>query len=117
MEAFNLDPATLSRTTVVAQASAAIQKAAASSGIAVGSVRESPARASSKELASIQLEATGPVPAVTSLLGRLQSVGYPLVVETVQINAEPTRPGQIKLNLTLVVLDFEQWKKGAVPNA
>ncbi len=117
MEAFNLDPATLSRTTAVAQASAAIQKTAAGSGVMVGPIRESPARPSSKELASIQMEAMGPVPAITALLGRLESLGYPLVVETVQITADPMRPGPVKMSLTILILDFEQWKKAEVPNA
>jgi hypothetical protein len=101
----------------VAQATAAIQNTAASSGVMVASVRESPARPSSKELASIQMETAGPVPAVTALLSRLQSVGYPLIVENVQINAEPTRPGQLKMSLTIVIMDFEPWKKGEPPNA
>jgi hypothetical protein len=117
MENFNLDPARLSRTTAVAEASAAIQKTAASGGVQVGAVRESPARPSSKELGSIQLETIGPVPALTALLGRLESVGYPLIVETVQITAEPMRPGQVKMSLTILVLDFDQWKKGETPNA
>jgi len=117
MEAFNLDPARLYRTTAVAEASAAIQNTAASTGVMVASIRESPARSASKELASIQMEAVGPAPAITTLLGRLESVGFPLIVETVQINAEPTRPGQVKMNLTIILLDFDPWKKGAVPNA
>lgn len=117
MENFKLDPAQLSRTTAVAEASAAIQKTAAASGIQVGPVRESPARPSSKELGTIQLETTGPIPAISSLLSRLESVGYPLIIETVQIAAEPMRPGQIKMSLTILVLDFDQWKKGEAPNA
>ena len=117
MENFNLDPARLSRTTAVAEASAAIQKTAAASGVQVGAVRESPARALSKELGTIQMETTGPVPAVTALLARFESVGYPLIVETVQISPEPTRPGQIKMSLTILLLDFDQWKKGDTPNA
>ncbi len=117
MEGFKLDPASLSSTTAVAQASLAIQQAALGSGIQVGPVRESPARPANKELASVQLECTGPVPAITGLLNRLEGVGFPLVIETVQITAEPTKPGQIKLNLTVVILDFDQWKKGEVPNA
>ena|SRR5436190_2395951 len=117
MDNFNLDPARLSRTTAVAEASAAIQRTAAASGIQVGPVRETPARPSSKELGTIQLETTGPVPSLTSLLGRLEAVGYPLIVESVQIAAEPTRPGQVKMSLTILVLDFDQWKKGEGPNA
>ena len=117
MEGFKMDPASLSSTTAVARASLAIQKAALGSGIQVGPVRESPARPANKELASVQLECTGPVPAITGLLDRLESVGFPLVIETVQITTEPTKPGQVKLSLTVVILDFDQWKKGEVPNA
>jgi hypothetical protein len=116
IENFNLDPARLSRTTVVAEASAAIQKTAAATGVQVGAVRESPARAMSKELGTIQMETIGPVPAIMALLGRFESVGYPLIVDSLQIAAEPTRPGQIKMSLTILVLDFDQWKKGGTPN-
>jgi hypothetical protein len=115
MEAFKLDPAKLNKSTAVAEASAAIQKAAAAGGIQLGAIRESPARPSNKELATIQIEATGPVPVVTALLSRLDSVGYPLVIETVQITPMPMGPGMVKLGLTIVILDFEQWKKEGVP--
>jgi hypothetical protein len=116
MEGFRMDPAKLSRTTVVAEASAAIQKAATGGGVKLGPVRESPARPSSKELASMQLEGTGPVPAVMGLLSRLQSVGYPLVIDSVQLTPD-MKPGQIRVSLTILILDFEQWKKEGQPNA
>src|SRR5437899_3753014 len=54
MENSQLDPAKLKKATVVAEASSAVQQAAMSSGIQVGPIRESPARPSSRELASIQ---------------------------------------------------------------
>jgi hypothetical protein len=117
MDDFKLDPAKLNRSTAVAEASAAIQKAAAAAGIQVGPVRESAGRSANKELATVQLEGTGPVPAVTALLSRLQSVGYPLVIESVQLTPMPMGPAMLKFNLTLVILDFEQWKKGGVGNA
>jgi hypothetical protein len=110
MEGFQMDPAKLYRTSVVAQASAAIQKAATTGGMAVGPIRESPARGSSKELVSMQLEGSGPVPAVMAFLSRLESVGFPLVIDSVQLTPD-MRPGQLKLNLTLVILDFDQWKE------
>jgi hypothetical protein len=118
MEEFQLDPAKLSRASVVGEASAAIQRAAAGSGLQVGSVRESPARSSSKELASVTFEGTGPVPAVLGLLKRMETLGYPMIIDSVQIAPE-TRggPGQVKLNLTIVILDFEQWKAEEKPNA
>jgi len=117
MENFKLDPARLSRTTMVAEASAAIQKAAAGGAVGVGPVRESPPRPGNKELATVQLEATGPPAAVTALLGRLETVGYPLIIESVQMTAEPMRPGAVKVNLTIVILDFDQWKKEDAPHA
>jgi hypothetical protein len=117
MEDFQLDPGKLSRATLMADASAAIQRAATSSGLQPGPVRESPSRPSNKELASLQMEASGPVPSAMSLLGRLQTVGFPLLIDSVQITPEPTRPGQIKLHLTILILDFDQWKTEERPNA
>ncbi len=114
METFKLDPGSLSRTTAVAQASAAIQKTAAGSGIQVGPVREAAGRPASKELATLQLEGVGPVPAVTSLLSRLETVGFPVIVDTVQFTPDPARPGQMKVSLTIIILDFDQWE---VPHA
>ena len=111
METFKMDPARLSRTTMVAEASAAIQKAAAAGGVAVGPMRESPARSANKELATVQMEATGAPPAVTALLGRLETLGFPLIIDNVQMTAEPMRPGAVKVNLTIVILDFDQWKE------
>ena len=115
-ETFRMDLQKLSKATLVAEASAAIQKAAGSGGVQLGPVRESPARASAKELASMQIEGTGAVPAVMTLLHRLETLGYPLVVDSVQISPD-AKPGMIKINLTIVILDFEQWKGEEVPRA
>ena len=82
----------------------------------MGPVRESPGRASSKELGSVQIEGTGPVPAVMGLLGRLESVGYPLIIDSVQLTPD-MRPGQLKMSLTIVILDFDEWKKEGPPHA
>ena len=64
----------------------------------------------------MQLEGAGPVPAVTAFLHRLDTLGFPLIVDSVQLSPEP-RPGMLKLNLTIIILDFDQWKKEEVPNA
>ena len=117
MESLHLDPAKLSRASVVGAASDAIQKAAATGGLKLGPIRESPARPSTKELASMQLEGAGPVPAVTTFLHRLDTLGYPLIVDSVQLSPEPTRPGLLKLTLTIIILDFDQWKKEDAPHA
>jgi hypothetical protein len=115
-ETFRIEPDKLLRATVVAEASAAIQKAAGTIKVQLGQVRESAARASAKELVSMQLEGSGPVPAVLTFLHRLETLGYPVVIDSMQINAD-TRPGMIKLNMTIIILDFDQWKKEEMPNA
>src|SRR5262245_3507715 len=102
METFNMDPTKLSKATIVGDASSAIQKAAAGGGFAVGPVREPPARSTAREL-TLQLEGSGPLPAVMGMLHRLQTLGYPLIIDSVQITAEASRPGQVKMNLTIVI--------------
>src|SRR4051812_47142252 len=56
MEASRLDPGKLSRTSLVAEASSAILKAATIGGIQLGPMRESAARQSGKELTAMQLD-------------------------------------------------------------
>jgi hypothetical protein len=114
---FHLDPMTLARTSLVAQASSAIQKASSAAGVAAGSIRETPAHGAGKEIASIQFEGTGPVPAVMALLYQLERAGAPLIVDSVRITGSPRQPGAVKVNLTIVVLDFEQWKAEGPPHA
>jgi hypothetical protein len=117
MNDYHLDPAKLTRATVVGEASEKIQQTAASSGIQVGPVREAPAKASAKELATLQFEGTGPVPAVLSLLKRMEILGYPLIVDSVEITPNPMRPDQIKISMTVVILDFDKWKTEDKPHA
>jgi len=112
-----IDPAKLSHSTVVAGASAALQKAAAANGIQLGPIRESPVRASAKEMASVQFEGTGQVRSVLALLHALNGVGYPLLIDSVQVSVDASRPGQVKVSMTVVILDFDQWKTPEVPRA
>ena len=116
-ETFHMDPRKLSKATLVAEASDAIQKAAGLGGIQVGPIRESPARSSAKELTSMQLEGVGPVPAVITLLHHLESIGFPLLLDSIQISPEAAKPGMVKVNLTIVILNFDQWKTEVKPHA
>jgi hypothetical protein len=116
METFRIDPMKLAATSLVAQASAAIQKASDESGMAAGPIRESQAHGAN-EAASIQFETSGPVSGVVALLYNLERTGFPLVVDSVQIGSDNRRPGNLKVNLTILVLDFDKWKKEERPNA
>lgn len=117
MDEFHLDPAKLSTNSVVADASAAIQKAVMSGGVKPGSIRETTERASAKELATIEFDGSGPVAAVISLLHQLPLLGYPLVIDSLQITPDPMRPDQVKLNVKIIVLNFEEWKKPEASHA
>ena len=110
MDDFNLDPAKLKRETVVSEASAAIQKAAKAGGLQLGSIRETAGRGSGMALATVQIESSGPIPASLSFLAGLNRIGFPLVVDSVQFSADNGRPGQVKLNLTILIWDFDQQK-------
>ena len=117
MDDFHFDPAMLTTNTLVADASAAIQKAATSGGLQPGPVRESAGRSANKALATIQFEGSGQVASVMAFLQRLPMLGFPLLVDSVQISSDPMRPGQMKLNITVIVLDFDQWKNQEASHA
>ena len=116
-EAYQLDPRKIKKETLVADASAAIQNAARQGGIELGPIRETAGRASGRELSSIQVEGAGPLPAALTLLHQLQTLGFPLVIDQLQLTPESPRPGMMKMNLTIVILNYEAWKTGERPNA
>ena len=139
-ELYQLDPRNIKKETLVADASAAIQTAAQQGGIALGPLREAPARSTGRELTTIQVEGTGQATAALALLHRLRTLGYPLVIDSVQIGppqaqggprgsgpggpgggpppgmgGPPGRPGMVKINLSITILNYDQWKEA--PNA
>jgi hypothetical protein len=110
MDRFRMDPAKLKRASVMAEASAAIQQAAASEGVGVGPIRETAGRPSAKEAGSIHFEGSGPITAVMDLLHNLDRVGFPVIIDNVQISSDPRMPNGLKVSMTIVVLDFDAWK-------
>jgi hypothetical protein len=128
---FKLDPRKISKETLVADASAAIQAAAREGGIVLGPFRETPGRGTARELSTIQVEGMGPVAAAMGLLHKLQTLGFPLIIDSVQFT-QPSAggggggppgmprgggpPGALKINLTIILLNYEQFKAEA-PNA
>jgi hypothetical protein len=45
-------------------------------------------------------------------VANLETLGFPLVVDSLQIEAEPRKPNILKVKLTVVIVDFEQWNQG-----
>jgi hypothetical protein len=116
-DSYGLDPRRLPKEALVAEASSAIQRAAREGGFELGPMRETPGRANGRELSSIQFEGVGPLPVALALVHKLQTLGYPVVIDSLQLTQDPSRPGQLKLNAAVVILNFEQWKTGEVPSA
>jgi hypothetical protein len=117
IDTFQFDPLKLERPSLVALANRAIQDASRKAGVAPGAIRETPARGSSREIASIQFEGMGPAPSVMAFLYQLERAGAPLVIDSLRIMADPRMPGSVKVNLTIMVVDFEQWKTEGSPHA
>jgi hypothetical protein len=111
MDDFHMDPAKLKKATVVADASAAIQNRAKTGGVQLGPIRESMTPGQGKGLATVQLEGSGQIPAMLAFLGGLGRIGFPVIVDSVQFTAVIGRPGQVKMNLTIIILDFDQQKE------
>jgi hypothetical protein len=112
-EQYKFDPAKIKKETLVADASAAIQGAAQQGGIQLGPFRESPARSTGRDLTTIQVEGSGSVSSALGLLHRLRTLGYPLLIESVQFGPAQGRPGQVKINVTITILNYDQFKEGA----
>jgi hypothetical protein len=110
MDRFRMDPLKLKRPSVLAEASAAIQQAAAAEKVGLGPIRETPGRASAKEIGSIQFEGTGQVPSVMGFLHHLERVGFPVIIDNAQFTTDPRMPNAVKISLTIVVLDYDAWK-------
>lgn len=116
MDHFHMDPAKLTRASVMAEASSAIQKAAAAEGVGVGPVRETPGRPSAKEAGSIQFDGTGQIVSVMDFLHHLDRIGFPVILDTVQFSSAPGMPNGLKVTMTIVVLDFDAWKPKEEPS-
>jgi hypothetical protein len=133
-ETYHLDPRKISKDTLVADASAAIQTAAQQSGVRLGPLRETPGRPNARELSTLLIEGNGPIAAALTLMHKIETLGYPLVIDSIQINqggggggpggprgmpgmppgmGGGGPPGQLKLNFTVVILNYDQWKTEA----
>lgn len=116
-DTYHLDPRKLPKETLLAEASSAIQKAAMENGFGLGPIRESAGRTNGRELSTITFDGAGPLPGALTLLQKLQTLGYPLVIDSLQLTQDPTKPGMLKMNAVVVILNFEQWKGAEVPSA
>jgi len=116
METTRIDPAKLNSATLAADASDAIQNTARGGGIVFTMVRETVSRGSERELATFLFEGSGQVPAILMFMENLKTLGFPLVIDSVQFSADPMRGGT-KVSMTVVLLNFEKWPVEGGPRA
>lgn len=108
----------LPQSALVAKTSEAIQKAAAGGGVKIGPIRESPGNAANGEISMMRLEAVGPVAGILAFIHEMQTSGCPLLIDSIQLSSDNRQPGLLKLNMDLVILDYEKWKqRGRSTNA
>lgn len=101
----------LAKSALVAKTSEALQKAAMGGGVKLGPIRESPGNAANGEISMMRLEAVGPVAGVLAFIHEMQSLGCPVLIDALQISSDNRQPGMLKVNVDLVVLDYEKWQQ------
>lgn len=110
-KSLRIDLERLRQVTAVAEAREAVFKAAQQLGVQLGPSRETQGRSAARELAVLHLEGQGQTPSVVHFVHSLKSLGYPLVLDRLQISAVPGKPGQVKLSLSVALLNYAAWKK------
>ena len=111
VSSWRIDLKNLGRKTLVGEALAALQSSAQTSGVQLGPLKELPGRSSARELALLQLEGAGSTEGILQFLHGLSALGFPLVVDSLQLKTAGKEPGQVSFSLAVAVLDSSGWKK------
>lgn len=107
---FNFNPGGEFKETLVSEVSATIQESANRNGIKLKFINESGARPSSAIRASMRMEGEGSMQGVIRFLDGMGRLGFPLFVESVQLENGGRRPGQLQFNLEALILDYSAFK-------
>jgi len=102
---------------MVGEARASIQAAAQACGIKLGTSRESPGRPAARELAAIDLDGVGPTTGLVRFLWNLPRLGYPLVLDRINVQTTGMEAGTVRFSLNVVILNFAAWKPEEKANA
>lgn len=103
LEVRNQDPEKL-----VALTSLAIQQTAKTSGINIGPLRESRGTG----ISSLKFEANGKYESMVKFMRGIATSGYPVIIDSMQMNMDPSKKGTVKLNLSIGIIDFNKYKAG-----
>ena len=116
-KSFPLNPTGIDQETLVSETSAAIQQSAQSNGVKLVMMHESPGRTSAALLSSMRLEGQGQMLGVIKFLEGMTRLGFPLVLDSVQLTADPKKPGMLTINLEVMVMDYHQFETEDEKNA
>ncbi|MBN2490883.1 MAG: hypothetical protein JXQ29_08545 [Planctomycetes bacterium] len=105
---WRLDPARTAEPTVVGDARQAIEAEARACQIGLGFSRESPGRRRAHELAVFQVNGSAAGTALARFLHRVQHLGYPVVLDSIEIKAAP-KPGAVTFSFAIALLDHGAW--------
>jgi hypothetical protein len=110
-ESLRVRPEELREETVVGDASAAIGKAAQAAGIQLGPTKETRASAArAMEIASIGIEGQGSISSAIGFIHGLREIGFPIMMDSVQLKASPGGVGQVAISMNIVVLNYAAWQ-------
>jgi hypothetical protein len=110
-ESLRVRPEELRQETVVGDASAAIGKAAQAAGIQLGPTKETRATAArATEIGSIGIEGQGSIASAIGFIHGLREIGFPIIVDSVQLKTSPGGVGQVAISMNILVLDYAAWK-------
>ena len=107
---FRLNVHALSSTNLVGNAGRTIQDLVKQSEFKMGQIRETLGGTGNGLAATFQLEAEGPLKSFMPLLDRLQSTGYPLIIESLTVLTDKRQRGKVQWSATITVLDYNEWK-------
>ena len=107
---YQLNVNQLSSTNLVGQAGRSIQELVKQSEYKLGQIRETLGGGGNGIAATFQLEANGPLKSLMPLLHRLQTTGYPLIIESLSLRTDKRKQGEVQWSATVIVLDYSKWK-------
>lgn len=100
----------LNSDTLVADASTAIQIAANQCGVALGPLQETPSRGDASTLTMFRLSGEGPIDGVVNLIYTLRRIGFPLIIDSLNLDGGEFGGDTQKFDLELRIIDYNNWQ-------
>ncbi len=110
-EEWSLHLKELNTATLVTSAREAVQSAASKCGVGLGNSQEMGRGNNNDLLRVIQMQGSGKTEAVLRFLYLCPRLGYPLLLDNLQIKGVPGKPGRLTLTFSLAIVNTDRWKE------